>query len=145
MHDIKPLPIDTACLVCDMVCDFLIECGGSYKRVTPSLQEKILVCLASRQFIIKVRDGQVKQFACWFRINEDDVDDVVNRILPLDVFTGNIVYVSEIGNMEGKRGMCEIAQRMRKMNPDAKEVFWHRPVKGDKVFHFKVRGNGYGR
>ena len=138
----KPIPLEIAIPLCEAVCRFLLSCGGNYERVTAELQQKLLLCIASRQFIIKIRGDDIKYFCCWFKLDKERAEMVRDRVLPTDVFNGDIVYISEIASTEGMR---EIVKRLYKLNPEAKEVFWHRPVKGDKVFHFKVRGNGYGR
>lgn len=134
----KPLPLDLACALCNIICDFLVSCGGNYHRVTATLQEKVLLCLASRQFVIKIKDNDIKYFCCWFRVDEEGMDCLKERILPTNVFEGDRVYICELGLSKGQ-SIKEVINRLYKQNPDAKEAFWHRPRKQDRVFQFKLR------
>lgn len=130
------LDFDRADMLCGMICDFLVSCGGPYKEVTGDMQRKILVCIASRQFIIKIRDGKIRYFACWLKVKPENIEMVKERVLPYDVFTGSIMYVAEAANRDGKRGMAEMVRRIRAAGKGMQGVFWHRPSKEDTVYHF---------
>jgi len=101
------------------------------------MQESVLACLASRQFIIRIDGkGDIQYFACWFKIHPDDVEGMKERVRPYDVYTGSVMYVVEAGNKLGKRGMVEMVKKIRAKAEGMKGVFWHRPTKQDKVFDF---------
>jgi hypothetical protein len=123
-----------------MICAFLLKCG--YPNITGELQEKIIMCLVYHQFIIKIRDGDIKYFACWFRIEPEDKELIEQYILPEEVQRGSLVYICDLGNTEGTRGMYEMIKTIRKKTVGAKGVFWHRPSKDNKLFYFPSQRGG---
>lgn len=136
------ISVDNAIKLCEMISDFLVEQGGNYQQLQGYTQDNILTCIAARQFIIKIREGKIKYFMCWFRMTEKEAQEMANyRVRPLNITTGPVVYVAEFANTEGNKGLYECINKLRVMNPDAEYVFWHRPTKEDKVYYFKVRGN----
>jgi hemolysin-activating ACP:hemolysin acyltransferase len=133
----KIIPFLIAEQLCDKICHFLLAMGGAYHKLTGEMQENILVCLASRQFVIRIDGkGYIQYFACWFKIHPDDVEGMKERVRPYDVYTGSVMYVVEAGNKLGKRGMVEMVKKIRAKAEGMKGVFWHRPTKQDKVFDF---------
>ncbi len=122
--------------LCDRICDFLVKQGGPYHYVTRRLQENVIVCLASNQFVIEIDGGDIQFFAAYFRIRPEDVEGMAEHIRPVDVYTGSIMYVVECGNKAGKRGMTEICKRLRVKGSGMKGIFWHRQAKADKLHYF---------
>jgi hypothetical protein len=121
---------------CDRICDFLRECGGVYQGAMPDVERSILLALASGQYVIGVIDGAIQYFVSYWRINPEDISTVVDRIQPIDISTGTVMYVTEIGNKAGKKGMLEIAKKLREKGRGMQGIFWHRPAKEDRVFYF---------
>lgn len=140
----KILPFEIAEKLCDRICNFLVEMGGPYKEITGRMQDNVLVCLASRQFVIRILGtGDIQYFACWFKIKPEDVEGMKERVKPYDVYTGTVMYVVEAGNRMGKRGMAEMVRKIRGRAEGMKGVFWHRPTKADQVFDFpSQKGKG---
>jgi hypothetical protein len=132
----KPLPFPVVSRLCDEIYDFLLECGGAYKDINGHTQENIIVALASRQFLIKITQEGIRYFICWYRLKPEDVEGMKERVKPVDIYTGSVMYVAEIGNKDGKQGMAEICKRLRAAGKGMKGIFWHRPEKEDRVFDF---------
>lgn len=118
--------------LCDEIINFLFSCGDTYTKRTGKLETNILWALASGQYVIK-RDnnGEILYFVSFWRIHPEDVEAVTDRIRPLDVFSGSVMYVTECGNRAGRQGMKEIIQGLKVLGAGMKGVFWHR-VKHDK-------------
>jgi hypothetical protein len=120
----------------DRICAFLLSCGGSYKRMTGEVQENVFYSLGSGQYVMKEESGEIVYFASYWKIQPQDVEGVMARIKPVDLSHGTVMYVTEAGNKDGKRGMAEIIKRLREQAEGMKGLFWHRPAKKDKVYHF---------
>lgn len=129
----------------EMICQGLIESGGPYKEpLSVRTQENILIALAHGNFVIKIRSWQVRWFAAFWRVAPRDIDKVRQRTAEIDRMNGTAIYVCEAMNKDGIKGMTEIRKAIRKKAGDAKGVFWHRPVKQDKVFNFpRQKGDSY--
>ena len=72
-------------------------------------------------------------FACYWCIHPEDVDDVKDRIKPLDITHGTVMYVAEAAS---RVGLGEVIKALRKQAVGMKGLFWHRPAKKDKVYNF---------
>jgi hypothetical protein len=121
----------------DKICDFLISCGGPYKEINGEIQFNVMYALGSQQFIMREEDGEILYFVCWWRVQPEDVENVTERIRPIDLSHGSVLYITEAGNKLGPRGMAEIRKRIRAAaGGDAQGVFWHRPIKNDKILSF---------
>lgn len=143
----KILPVEIAVPLCDRICDFLMSCGGAYHKLTGTMQETILACLASRQFIIRIDGkGDIQYFACWFKLKPEDVEGMKERVRPYDIYSGSYMYVVEAGNKMGKKGMADMVKKIRARAEGMQGVFWHRPTKKDKIYDFPSQKGGiYGR
>jgi hypothetical protein len=120
----------------DRICAFLISCGGAYKELTGELQGNVFYSLGSGQYVIGITGGKIVYFASYWRVRPEDVEGVMERIKPLELSTGSVMYVSEVGNKAGKRGMAEIVKRLRAQAKGLKGLFWHRVAKQDRVYYF---------
>lgn len=119
---------------CDRVCDFLVSCGGPYANgVSDEVRFNIGFAYGSELYVMKEKDGRILYFVSWWLVKPNDVESVKQHVRPIDITTGNVVYITDMGNTIGKRGMAEIIKELRRRNPHAKGVFWHRPAKGNKV------------
>lgn len=120
----------------DRVCDFLLSCGGAYKKLTGELQENVFYSLGSGQYVIGITGGKIIYFASYWKVRPEDVEGVMERVKPLDLSAGTVMYISEAGNKAGKRGMTEIVKRLRGQAQGMKGLFWHRPCKQDQIYYF---------
>lgn len=133
----KILPFHIADALCNRICAFLVEMGGAYTRLTPEVQQSVLIAMYSRQFVIRISgNGDIQYFACWWCVHPKDVDALRERVKPVDIYTGTVMYVVEAGNRMGRRGMIEMVKRIRDRAVGMRGVFWHRPTKEDRVYDF---------
>ena len=122
--------------LCTRICNFLHSFGGVYENITPNVEKSILQALASGNYVMKEDERGILYFASYWRVHPEDVEKIKHRQTPTDIRRGSVVYVSEAGNRMGKPGMAEIVRRLREQAVGMKGLFWHRPAKGDKVYHF---------
>lgn len=122
--------------LCDRICDFLISCGGAYKRLTGEMQWNVLHALGTRQFVMKEKDGEILYFASFWKIQPGAVQSVLSRIKPADLIYGSVVYVSEAANKGRRKDLAEMITGIRKQAGNAQGVLWHRPAKADKAYYF---------
>lgn len=131
------LPYEVVDKLCQRIEQFLVDCGGIYKSVTGLMTMNIMEALVTRNFVIKIdKTGDIRYFACYWKIHPEDLEAVKERYRPYDTITGSIVYVAEMGNKEGRQGIKEISRKIREKAKGCQGVFWHRPAKEDKVYYF---------
>jgi hypothetical protein len=123
----------------DKICDFLVSCGGAYNRLTQAMQWNVFFALGSGQYALKEENGEVVCFISFWRIHHADVESVAERVKPLDLVRGPVVYISEMGNKGTRKDMADIITEVRELVPKAEGVFWHRPAKGDRLYHFPLQ------
>lgn len=133
---------DEALTLGDRICDFLVSCGGPYKRVTGTMQLNVADALGSQQYVMREENGEIVYFAAYWRVRREDVEGVMDRVKPLELATGSVMYVSEAGNKGGPAAMAEIVKRLRKQAPWGRGLFWHRAAKHDQVQHFPSQRGG---
>jgi hemolysin-activating ACP:hemolysin acyltransferase len=120
-----------------------LDSGGAYTKINGEVETNILEALATGQFSIGIEHGQVQYFAAYWRIKTDDIQTVCDRVKPLDRTTGGTIYITELANQAGRKGLTEAIDKIRRQNPTAQGVFWHRPTKKDKIYLFpSQRGKG---
>lgn len=111
--------------------------GGAYENgVSRKTQENIVIALATDQFVIKIRDGQVKWFAAWRRV--EDVEHTEQREYSDSPLAGDMICVTEAICTDG---MMEMVRAIRKKCKGLKGCMWHRPAKNDR-FHAFLRQKG---
>lgn len=118
------------------IIDFLTDCGGPYSDGVGNFTVySIFYCLGSLQYVIKKDESGIKWFACYWKIDKTDIESVKERMRPADISYGDTVYVVACG-CKDKDGLKEIRRAIREKSKGCQGVFWHRPVKEDKVFYF---------
>lgn len=117
--------------LCTAIEDFLIECGGIYEKENGELEKTLLEALRLGQFVIKINDKGVRYFACYWLIKPEDVFLVMNRVHPVDVSHGSIVYILEAASKEGLKGVILALKRKLKC---CDGIMWDRHGKGVQVF-----------
>ena len=139
-----PLPFEKATVLCDRICAFLLECGPPYGTITAEVESNILGAIASKQFVIKIKEGEIRYFAGYFKVKPEHVDLISQRTIPAgyDLFQGSIMYVTEAANKDGRKGMAEIIRRLRKKATGMQGVFWHRPKHDDKIMWYPRQRGG---
>ena len=110
----------------DEICDFMEEMYGTLQA---GVVYNIFWSLGTGHYIWEPD----KYFACYWRIQPEDVQNVQDRIKPLDITNGSVMYVAEAAS---KVGMNVIVKRLREQAVGMGGVFWHRPAKKDKVYNF---------
>lgn len=125
------MTFEAANTLLDEITNFLKSCGGVYKTVSGITQENIMVCLVSGQYVYYPN----KYFACFFKVTDNDIEGLKERVRPLDVFTGKIFYIAEAAS-RNRFAMYEMVKAIRAKGRGCKGVFWHRPAKQDKVYFF---------
>ena len=120
----------------NQVLDFLVDCGGPYKDgIGQWTTYSVFYCLGAKQFVIKIVDKKIKWFACYWKISKNEIEAVSERMRPADLTHGDTMYVVACG-CKDRAGLAEIRKELRKKGVGCQGVFWHRPVKEDKVFYF---------
>lgn len=130
------IEFEEAYRLADRIYGFLTSCGGTYENITAEAEWNILFALGSGQYVLKEENGEIVYFVSYWKVRQEDVDGVMERVKPLELKTGNVMYISEAGNKLGKKGMAEIIKRLREQAVGMQGLFWHRPAKDDQVFHF---------
>lgn len=126
-----------------MVIAAMQEADGCYTNPSRETQTNVMEALASGDFVSSVKGGSVRWFAAFWRIKLADVQNVVDRTKPEDIYTGPVCYIAEAFNLDGKRGMAEMIRAIRRKAAGMQGVFWHRPAKEDQVYLFPLqRGEG---
>lgn len=110
----------------DQICDFM---ESEYGPLQASVVYNIFWALGTGHYVWE----EDQYFACWWRIEPEDVQDVKDRIKPLDIAHGSVMYVAE---MASTVGVAKVVQAIRKQATGMKGVFWHRPAKKDKIYNF---------
>jgi hypothetical protein len=119
------------------------EAGGIYENPCQKAQENILISLAYNHFIIKIRNGKVRWFLSYLRIDPAEMEKYKTHELTQDNVVGSMMYISEAANLDGREGMKEIVKAIKKegVKHDITGVFWHRP-EHKKICSFpNKRGN----
>jgi hypothetical protein len=108
------------------ICDFM---EAQYGSLSESVVFNIYWALGTGHYIWK----EDKFFACYWCVRPEDVEGVRERIKPLDITHGSVMYVAEAASTVG---LGEVIKALRKQAVGMKGLFWHRPAKLDKVYSF---------
>ena len=119
----------------DRILNFLWDCGGCYTRNrVGDLQETILTALATRQFILRISQGRILYFACWFYTDEEPEEgEPFPR--PANPTIGKNLYVEEVASSGGYgkeiiRRIIQQAIKPRNLN----KTFWHKPHRDGQLY-----------
>ena len=112
------------------ICDFLQEQGGPYESLAPEVIYNVFWSLGAGHYLAKPSNTDDIETA--FQ-RPEDVAAVQERVKPLDITHGTVMYVAEAAS---KIGMTELVRALRRKAVGMKGVFWHRPAKADKVYNF---------
>lgn len=113
----------------DHICDFLEECGGPYEKLHSEVIYNVFWSLGAGHYVW----DPGRYFACYWCVQPEDVADVRNRVKPLDITHGSVMYVAEAAS---KVGLGEVVRRLRAQAVGMAGLFWHRPTKADRVYNF---------
>lgn len=119
-------------LLGDEVCDFMEEMYGPLQS---SVVYNIFHALCDGHYIWS--PGQY--FVCYWCVHPQDITDVMNRVKPVDISHGNVMYISEAAS---KVGLSDVIKKLRKQAVGMKGLFWHRPAKQDKIYSFPSQQGG---
>lgn len=111
------------------ICSFLVSCGGPYATLTNEVIKNVYWSLGTGHYVWEPD----QYFACYWKIDPADVESVKQRVKPADVTHGTVMYVAEAAS---KVGLSAMIKRLRKQAGGMHGLFWHRPVKHDKVYEF---------
>ena len=73
------------------VMGFLQECGGPYKEIEGYVQEHVISCLATGQFLY----SKDRYFVCWWLVTKEGLKDIENHLRPDVLTNGEIMYIPE--------------------------------------------------
>lgn len=121
----------------NQICDFLQEQGGPYETLSPEVVYNVFWSLATGHYIWEPET----YFVCYWCIRPEDVAAVQERVKPLDITHGTVMYVAEAAS---KIGLAEPIRALRRKAVGMKGVFWHRPAKADKVYNFPSQRGSHG-
>lgn len=110
--------------------------GGAYATVGGEVERNILEALATGQFVTRIKNGEMLYFVSYWLIDPAEVANIAERIRPADTCHGTTMYVNEAANLAGRQGMAEIVKRLRKQAAQAQGLYWHRPIKQDRLYSF---------
>ena len=110
----------------DKICDFM---EAAYGKLQTDVVYNIFWSLGTGHYVWK----EDQYFACYWCIRPEDVQDVKDRIKPLEITHGSVMYVAEAAS---KVGLSEVVKVLRKQAIGMKGLFWHRPAKKDKIYNF---------
>jgi hypothetical protein len=119
----------------DAICDFLQAQGGPYTQLNPEVVRNVYWALGAGHYVW----SPGRYYACYWCIHPEDVESVRERIKPLDITHGSVMYVAEAASTVG---LGEVIKTLRKQAIGMKGLFWHRPTKQDKVYCFPSQVGG---
>ena len=128
-----PPLFEEADALCEEIMAFLLECGGVYTRETGDLQIIILKSIANGQYVLYREDGKIVHWLCYWKIKESDIEDI-GQTMPVDIITGNVLYIAEHGNKEGRKGMTKMIKELRHRATGMQGVLWNSKGRGIKKF-----------
>lgn len=138
------LTFDQADRLLVMISDLFTVCGGVYSELNGTIEENIITALATRQFVIGIKDGQVQYFVSYWRVQQPHLPGLAERVKPPTLYRGGVMYVTEAANRAGRQGMNEIRRKLRAQAPWIDGITWHRPAKQDKFSSFPAKGGSNG-
>jgi hypothetical protein len=124
-----PPPICLTLMLVFEIHDFLQECGGIYQNKTARVEENLILCISTGQFLWK----KGEYFVGYWKVNKGDIDGLFEEIRPSDICSGSSMYVVECG-CKNRKGMVEIVRKLRKAGKGLKGVYWNREGKTPKLF-----------
>ncbi len=127
------LPFARADRLTDEIMAFLIECGGPYGGINGGVQENILLALATGQYVLGGKDGEISYFASYWKIRPEDMTQIRQMKRPKNITAGPVMYVSECGS---KSGMQALSRRLRHCARGMQSACWHR---GDVLKTFSLQ------
>lgn len=109
------MTLDEANALTDEVTDFLLSCGGIYGQLTGTLQEEVLFCLATGQYLLERSiDGAICHFLCYWKVAPADVELIQDGVMPQERVSGSVLYIVEHGNKTGLRGLRDSIKALRR-------------------------------
>ena len=130
----NPPSFEEADALCSEITEFLLSCGGVYKKVTGRLQEKILESIASGQYVLyRDESDKICHWLCYWKIQPEDVEDIA-EMKPANTVQGNVLFIVEHGNKDGRRGMTQMIKELRHRAVGMTGVVWNSKGRGIKKF-----------
>jgi len=105
----------------DEVLAFLLSCGGPYVESTAHLETLLMFCLGSGQYVMDRDENGIRWFANWIRIGSDDMPGIRVGVYPIDMTTGENIYICDAASKVGAKDMV---RTLRGINYE--KAFWHR-------------------
>ena len=131
--------------LCTEIISLMLDCGRNYTNDRMGeLQHIVLVALATGQFVLRYKDGELSYFACWWYVPDELLDGVLDfecRCIPSDITTGNNLYVAEAASRHGDARQM-VKRIVRNTEPRGGKRYWHKPHHGGKIF---TQGENNGR
>jgi hemolysin-activating ACP:hemolysin acyltransferase len=135
----QPIDFHTADALREEIMAFMVKMGGAYREgEMEGVSHSILLALGCGQYVLmRNEEGKITAFASFWCVKEEDMPDVRAMKQPDDIYTGNIMYVSEWVAYPGM--VRKVVVELQKMaGPDMQGVISH---KGGRVKEYRsIRG-----
>ena len=114
---------------------FMMKCGGIYAEYTQRLDMRVINSLASGQYLLYRNDrGEIEHFLCYWKIHPEDVEAVMDDIMPVDVYRGSVLFVAEHGNLAGMTSMRKAIRELRQRSKGMQGLIYNHAGEGYRIF-----------
>lgn len=121
--------------LCARIIAFMRKRGGPYTDMPQDyLQWVILTTLAANQFVVRIDRHGVRYFACWFWLDDTDMERAKRRERPENIHGGNNLYVAEVVSRGEPGDAVQMIRRIRKRCEHlAKNAYWHQHTRNNRL------------
>ena len=90
------------------------------------IQAHVIESLATGQnIILRDADGKIELYIAYWRVSENDLRLVEQKIAPDIRWAGDKIYVCEFGNKGGRDTINRMLDEMMKVGKGQTGIFWH--------------------
>lgn len=90
------------------------------------VQRNVIEAIATQQYLI-IRDdaGRMEHFMAYWMVREEDIEGILQGIIPAVRWRGDKFFVIEHGNKGGRHSLTRMIGEIKKVSAGNKGVFWH--------------------
>ncbi|KAB0668940.1 hypothetical protein F6V30_13970 [Oryzomonas sagensis] len=117
------------------IMEFMQSCGGIYEGYSRRLEERVIISLASDQYIL-YRDaaGKIEHYLCYWKVRSDEIQDVLDGVTPVDIYYGSVLFVAEHGNKAGMKSMRRAIRELRHRAKGCQGLIYNHAGEGFRIF-----------
>lgn len=95
-----------------------------YKNLA-DIQTNLIEAFATKQYILdRDEKGNIEHFLCYWKVREEDLNDIANGIKPVVRWGGDKMFICEHGNKGGRKALTTMIKEIKRRSAGQEGVMW---------------------